>query len=148
MDFVLLQSFVRKTSFNGKLQCRQLQYVFVFCATYKLCYLITLQLFQFNIPICFPTQQTVIEKAYICFAKAFVSTGRLHIVTLPTKQIQQNSDVHRPALLRGKTVFYCAVVTNAARLSTAQKGAKKRRNIAVASFLIVFNVIEWSCCVF
>lgn len=53
-----------------------------------------------------------------------------------------------PPLYTCENGFYCASVTNAARLSTAQKGAKKRRNIAVASFLIVFNVIEWSCCVF
>lgn len=39
-----------------------------------------------------------------------------------------------PALLRGKTVFYCAVVTNAARLSTAQKGAKKDATLQLRLF--------------
>lgn len=39
-----------------------------------------------------------------------------------------------PALLCGKMVFYCAVVTNAVRLSTEQKGTKKDATLQLRLF--------------
>lgn len=53
-----------------------------------------------------------------------------------------------PPFCVGKLFFTVQALQTPHDFQQRKKGAKKRRNVAVASFLIVFNVIEWSCCVF
>ena len=53
-----------------------------------------------------------------------------------------------PPFCVGKLFFTVQSLQTPHDFQQRKKAQKKRRNIAVASFLIVFNAIEWSCCVF